>query len=76
MALRLRAEDAPLGERIARALRVCFPKLDLYFDGTPEPILGGVVLLSEEDKWRVSADWRSKIAEMTDSVAEAVLAEL
>ena len=76
VALRLRAEDAPLGEGIARALRVRFPKLDLYFDGTPEPILGGVVLLSEAEKWRVSADWRSKIAEMTDSVAEAVLAEL
>lgn len=76
VALRLRAEDAPLGEGIARALRVRFPRLDLYFDGTPEPILGGVVLLSEEEKWRVSADWRTKIAEMTDSVAEAVLAEL
>lgn len=76
VALRLRAEDAPLGEGIVRALKARFPRLDLYFDATPELILGGVVLLSEEEKWRVSADWGSKIAEMTDSVAEAVLAEL
>ena len=74
--LRLRAEDAPLGEGIARALRARFPKLDVRFDDTPEPILGGVVLLSEDEGWRISADWRAKIEEMTDSVAEAVLAEL
>jgi len=67
---------SPLGEGIARALRARFPKLDVRFDDTPEPILGGVVLFSEDEGWRISADWRAKIEEMTDSVAEAVLAEL
>ena len=74
--LRLRAEDAPLGEGTAEALSARFPGLDIYFDAAPEPILGGVVLLSEDEGWRISADWRAKIEEMTDSVAEAVLAEL
>ena len=74
--LRLRAEDAPLGEGTAEALRARFPGLDIYFDAVPEPILGGVVLLSEDEGWRISADWRAKIEEMADSVAEAVLAEL
>ena len=74
--LRLRAEDAPLGEGTAEALSARFPGLDIYFDAAPEPILGGVVLLSEDEGWRISADWRAKIEEMADSVAEAVLAEL
>ena len=74
--IRFRAEDAPHGEAVARALKLRFPDLDVAFDATPAPIMGGVYLYSEEEKWRVVADWKTKVEEMADSVAKAVLAEL
>lgn len=74
--MRLRAEDVSYGPAVAKALVHRFPDIDVVFDDTPEPILGGVLLFSEEEKWRVAADWRSKVEEMADVVARAVLAEL
>ncbi|MDR2522758.1 MAG: hypothetical protein LBC93_03540 [Synergistaceae bacterium] len=74
--MQLRAEDASHGEAVARALKLRFPELDIAFDVTPAPIKGGVYLYSEEEKWRVVADWKTKVEEMADSVAKAVLAEL
>ena len=74
--MRLRAEDASHGEAVARALKLRFPELDVAFDATPASIKGGVYLYSEEEKWRVVADWKTKVEEMADSVAKAVLAEL
>ena len=74
--LRLRAEDATHGPTLAGALKARFPELDIAFDGEGAPILGGVLLYSEEEKWRVVADWKSKVEEMADAVARAVLAEL
>ena len=74
--MRLRAEDASHGEAIARALKLRFPELDISFDATPAPVTGGVFLYSEEGKWRVVADWKTKVEDMADSVAKAVLAEL
>ena len=74
--IRLRAEDAPHGEPVVRALSLRFPELDISFDPTPAAITGGVFLYSEEGKWQVVADWKAKVEEMADSVAKAVLAEL
>jgi vacuolar-type H+-ATPase subunit E/Vma4 len=74
--MRLRAEDAPHGEAVARALRSRFPELGIAFDADAAPIIGGVLLYSEEEKWQVVADWKSKTEEMADDVAKAVLAEL
>ncbi len=74
--IRLRAEDLPYGETVADALGACFPEIDVSFDATPAPILGGVLLYSEEEMWRVVADWKSKVEEMADVVAKVVLAEL
>ena len=74
--MRLREKDAPHGEAVAGALRQRFPNLDIVFDGTPAPIVGGVFLYSEEKGWRVVADWKSKVDEMADVLAKAVLAEL
>ena len=74
--IRLRAEDASHGESVAGALSLRFPDLDVYFDPAPASIAGGVFLYSEEGKWRVVADWKSKVEEMADGVAKAVLAEL
>jgi V/A-type H+-transporting ATPase subunit E len=74
--MRLRADDASHGETVARALRSRFPELDIAFDAEPAPIIGGVALYSEEEKWQVVADWKSKAEEMADDVAKAVLAEL
>ncbi|MDR1621154.1 MAG: V-type ATP synthase subunit E [Synergistaceae bacterium] len=78
--LRLRAEDVLHGEAVADALKRRF-SLDVSFDATPAPIVGGVFLCSEdsrsnEEKWRVVADWKSKADEMADALAKAVLAEL
>ncbi|MDR2180425.1 MAG: hypothetical protein LBP21_08960 [Synergistaceae bacterium] len=72
----LRKEDARHGEAVASALRQNFPNLDIVFDATPAPIVGGVFLHSKEEKWRVVADWKSKVDEMADALAKAVLAEL
>jgi V/A-type H+-transporting ATPase subunit E len=74
--MRLRADDGPHGEAVAGALRSRFPELDIVFDAEPAPINGGEVLYSEEEKWQVVADWKSKAEEMADDVARAVLAEL
>ncbi|MDR2527403.1 MAG: hypothetical protein LBD04_00060 [Synergistaceae bacterium] len=74
--MRFRAEDAVHGEAVAQALKLRFPNLDVTFDATPAPIMGGVYLYSEEEKWRVVADWKTKVEEMADGVAKAVLAEL
>ncbi|MDR1977180.1 MAG: hypothetical protein LBQ42_00430 [Synergistaceae bacterium] len=74
--MRLRAEDALHGEAVAAVLRSRFPDVDVAFDATPAPITGGVVLYSEDEKWRVVADWKSKVDEMADVLAKAVLAEL
>ncbi|MDR1375954.1 MAG: hypothetical protein LBJ22_00470 [Synergistaceae bacterium] len=74
--IQLRGEDVLHGETVAKALGRRFPDLDVAFDATPAPIAGGVFLHSEEEKWRVSADWKSKVDEMADVLAKAVLAEL
>jgi vacuolar-type H+-ATPase subunit E/Vma4 len=74
--MRLRADDAPHGEAVARALGSRFPELDIAFDAEAAPIIGGVLLYSEEEKWQVVADWKSKAEDMADDVARAVLAEL
>ena len=74
--MRLRSDDAPYGEAVARALRSRFPGFDIAFDADAAPIVGGVLLYSEEEKWQVVADWKSKAEEMADDVARAVLAEL
>jgi V/A-type H+-transporting ATPase subunit E len=74
--IRLRGEDVFHGEPVAKALGRRFPDLDIAFDATPAPITGGVSLYSEEEKWRVVADWKSKVDEMADVLAKAVLAEL
>ncbi|GHS92954.1 hypothetical protein AGMMS50276_02070 [Synergistales bacterium] len=74
--LRLRSEDSSHGEGIARALMSRFPSIEVAFDATPAAIIGGVYIYSEEEKWHVSADWKSKVGEMADEVARAVLSEL
>jgi V/A-type H+-transporting ATPase subunit E len=74
--MRLRAKDVLHGEAVAKALSARFPGFDIVFDSTPAPIIGGVFLFSEEEKWRVVADWKTKVEEMADAVAKAVLAEL
>jgi V/A-type H+-transporting ATPase subunit E len=74
--IRLRAEDAAHGEPVASALRLRFPDIGVVFDAEPAPIVGGVLLYSEEEKWRVIADWKTKAEEMEDAVAKAVMAEL
>jgi V/A-type H+-transporting ATPase subunit E len=74
--IRLRAEDALRGESVASALRSRFPDIDVAFDAEPAPIMGGVLLYSEEEKWRVVADWKTKAEEMADAVAKAVMAVL
>jgi V/A-type H+-transporting ATPase subunit E len=74
--IRLRAEDASHGEPVASALRSRFPDVGVTFDAEPAPIAGGVLLYSEEVKWRVVADWKTKAGEMADAVAKAVMAEL
>jgi V/A-type H+-transporting ATPase subunit E len=76
VSLRLRAEDAPLGETVVTILRRRFPEVETVFDPEPAPIEGGVYLYSEEEKWRVVSDWKTKARDMADGMAKAVLAAL
>ncbi|MDR1741612.1 MAG: V-type ATP synthase subunit E [Synergistaceae bacterium] len=74
--LALRAADASRGPAVVDALKLRFPKLNVAFDPAPAPIMGGVVLSSDEGKWRVVADWNSQVEEMADTIAKQVLAAL
>ncbi|MDR1874365.1 MAG: hypothetical protein LBQ90_05030 [Synergistaceae bacterium] len=74
--MRLCAEDASHGPAVAAAVNASFSDIEVVFDPTPAAISGGVFLYSEEGRWRIAADWKSKVEEMADDVARAVLAEL
>ena len=74
--LRLAAPDAALGEPLARALGGWDPAVTVTFDPDPAPITGGVWLASADGRRQATADWSQKTQELSETLAERLLALL
>ena len=67
--VRLAAADADLGDQVVWMAKTERPGLDLAFDPSPAPILGGLWLASEDGRRQVNADWHQRAREMADELA-------
>lgn len=67
--VRLAAADADLGDQVVWMAKTERPGLDLSFDPSPAPILGGLWLASEDGRRQVNADWHQRAREMADELA-------
>ncbi|MBC7323114.1 MAG: ATPase [Acetomicrobium sp.] len=72
--LRLAAIDSPLGERIVSKSKEFRPQIDMRFDSTPAPILGGLWLIDDMGNRQVNSDWQTKVVEMSDTLTERLMA--
>lgn len=72
--LRLAAIDSPLGERIVSRSKELRPQIDMRFDSTPAPILGGLWLIDDTGNRQVNSDWQTKVVEMSDTLTERLMA--
>lgn len=72
--LRLAAIDSPLGERIVSRSKELRPQIDMRFDPTPAPILGGLWLIDDTGNRQVNSDWQTKVVEMSDTLTERLMA--
>lgn len=72
--LRLAAIDSPLGERIVSRSKELRPQIDMRFDSTPAPILGGLWLIDDMGNRQVNSDWQTKVVEMSDTLTERLMA--
>ncbi|MEN2996263.1 MAG: V-type ATP synthase subunit E family protein [Acetomicrobium sp.] len=72
--LRLAAIDSPLGERIVSRSKELRPQIDMRFDSTPAPILGGLWLIDDRGNRQVNSDWQTKVVEMSDTLTERLMA--
>lgn len=72
--LRLAAIDFPLGERIVSRSKELRPQIDMRFDSTPAPILGGLWLIDDTGNRQVNSDWQTKVVEMSDTLTERLMA--
>ena len=72
--LRLAAIDSPLGERIVSRSKELRPQIDMRFDLTPAPILGGLWLIDDMGNRQVNSDWQTKVVEMSDTLTERLMA--
>nr|WP_273702267.1 ATPase [Acetomicrobium sp.] len=71
--LRLAAIDSPLGERIVSRSKELRPQIDMRFDSTPAPILGGLWLIDDTGNRQVNSDWQTKVVEMSDTLTERLM---
>ncbi len=71
--LRLAAIDSPLGERIVSKSKELRPQIDMRFDSTPAPILGGLWLIDDRGNRQVNSDWQTKVVEMSDTLTERLM---
>jgi V/A-type H+-transporting ATPase subunit E len=71
--LRLAAIDSPLGERIVSRSKELRPQIDMRFDSTPAPILGGLWLIDDRGNRQVNSDWQTKVVEMSDTLTERLM---
>jgi V/A-type H+-transporting ATPase subunit E len=74
--LRLAALDAQYGDEIANAVNEKFPEAGMIFVREPAPILGGCWVTSTDGRRQINSDWQSRTQEMSDTLAERLLAML
>ena len=74
--LRLAAIDAPIGESVASAVNSKYPDAGMVFEHSPAPILGGCWVESSDGRRQINADWQSRTQEVSDVLADRLLALL
>jgi V/A-type H+-transporting ATPase subunit E len=74
--LRLSAADSNLGIKIAAAVNAKLPEAGMVFDPEPAMILGGCIIESADGRHQVSSDWQSMTQEISDTLADRLLALL
>lgn len=70
---RLSAVDAKLADKMIEKLSALDPKVEFLFDQEPAPILGGCLVLTEDNRRQVNSDWQSLTQESADTLAERLL---
>ncbi|MDR3353769.1 MAG: V-type proton ATPase subunit E [Synergistaceae bacterium] len=74
--LRLASADSNLGGKVADAVNSRFPEAKMAFDPEPAMILGGCVVESADGKRQINSDWQSRTQEISDTLADRLLASL
>jgi V/A-type H+-transporting ATPase subunit E len=74
--LRLAAVDSSLGSKVAAAVNAKLPEVKMIFDTEPAMILGGCVVESADGRRQVNSDWQSRTQEISDTLADRLLALL
>lgn len=74
--LRLAAIDGHLGEGIAAAVNAKIPQARMEFSREPAPILGGCWISSSDGRRQINSDWQSRTQEVSDTLADRLLAML
>ena len=74
--LRLAAIDASFGERIAKRVNEKVAEAAMTFEHESIPILGGCWVESADGRRQINADWQSRTQEMSDVLADRLLALL
>jgi V/A-type H+-transporting ATPase subunit E len=74
--LRLSSVDPNLGNKVAAAVNSKFPEAGRVFDPEPAMILGGCVVESANGRRQINSDWQSKTQEVSDTLADRLLALL
>jgi len=74
--LRLAAIDGHLGEDIAKSVNEKLPEARMVFSHDPAPILGGCWVSSADGRRQINSDWQSRTQEISDTLADRLLAML
>jgi V/A-type H+-transporting ATPase subunit E len=74
--LRLAAADSSLGNKIAAEVNARIPGAGMIFESEPAPILGGCIVESADGRRQINADWQSRAQEVSDTLADRLLALL
>jgi V/A-type H+-transporting ATPase subunit E len=74
--LRLAAIDAHLGDDIVGAVNGKLPEARMTFEHEPAPIIGGCWVATEDGRRQINSDWQSRTQEVSDTLADRLLALL
>jgi V/A-type H+-transporting ATPase subunit E len=74
--LRLAAIDCHLGDGIASPVNAKFPQARMGFSREAAPILGGCWISSSDGRRQINSDWQSRTQEISDTLADRLLAML
>ncbi|MDR0616024.1 MAG: V-type proton ATPase subunit E [Synergistaceae bacterium] len=74
--LRLAAIDGRFGDEVAAEVNAKFPQAGMEFSHEPAPILGGCWIISSDGRRQINSDWQSRTQEVSDTLADRLLAML